>query len=177
MAKRRLTPQTRKQIQGAVNVELKAAGLGTLDEVADILAQANVDDLPTAIEAGILLGLKEELVRGTEPSKEELASMLLRVQNKLRYEFRGAFTDAFAQIKGRLPRRRGGGRKEVLATTEQKNEACDEVAALVRKKVPLKVAFARVAQRFTARLGHNVSARSVQRSWQGRSGEEENTGN
>jgi hypothetical protein len=155
MKKRRLTPQTRRRIQDAINVELRA-GLGTLDEAADFLAKASIDDLPNFTEAGILPGLKEGFDRGTEPSKEELASMLLRIENKLRYELRSRFTDTFTQIKKRLPRRRGGGRKEVL-TSEQKIEACDEVAALVRRKVPLKVAFTRLAKQFTARLGHNVS--------------------
>jgi hypothetical protein len=168
MGKRRLTPQTRKRIQDAVDAELKAAGLGALDEISEILAQAGGDDLPMLMEAGILLGIKKHLFRETEPSKEELASILSKIENKLRYKFRSTFADSFAQIKKRLPRRPGGGRKKVLATEQEKNEACDAVSELVRKKVPFKTAFARVALRFTARLGHNVSARSVQRAWQGR---------
>jgi hypothetical protein len=173
MKKRRLTPQTRKRIQDAVNAELKAAGLGALGDAADILVKAGIDDLPKVVEAGMLLGIEKQLV--FEPSSEELAAMLSGIENKLRYELRSTFTDTLVRMKKRLPRRRGGGRKEVL-TSEQKIEACDDVAALVRKKVPLKTAFARVGLRFTARLGHNVSARSVKRAWEGRSGEEDHSG-
>jgi hypothetical protein len=168
MKKRRLTPQTRKMIQDAVNAEFTAAGLGRLDEAANILTKAGIDDLPKILEAGILLGFQKQLVY--EPSKEELASALSGIKNKLRFELRSTFTDTFVRMKKRLPRRRGGGRKEVL-TSEQKVEACDEILSLVGKKVPLKIAFERVARRFTVRLGHNVSARSVKRAWQGRSGE------
>jgi hypothetical protein len=163
-----MTPETKAKIYDALAREFHEAGLGDFNEAMSLLDN-ETSYVEQGFKAGILIKLKKTLEGVPEPSAENLQKTLDNIKGKLRYELRPAILNTLQQFKKVLPRKRGGGRPQVFATAEQKAAACNSVGTLVRKGVPLRDAFQRVAREFSGKLGHSVSARTVQRAWQGRS--------
>ena len=167
--KRAMTPETRAKIIDAIAQEFHEAGMGDFNDAMRLLEEAPAYT-ELGFKVGILIRVKKILDSAVEPSAEQLEETLGNINGKLRYMLRPAILTSLKQFKKTLPYKRGGGRPRALASEEQKAAACDAVSVLVRKRVPLKEAFRRVAKEFTVRLNHDVSARSVQRAWQGRQG-------
>jgi hypothetical protein len=165
--RRKMTVGTRKKIMDAMNEELSAAGLDSFEDHSRLLDKVTADLVAPYIKVGFLLQTQKDLANMNEPSPKELEQTLANIKGKLRYRFREPLTSSLKDLKRKLPHRPGGGRTPAL-TPEQKSEACDSVAAHIRQRVPLRDALVRVAQEFTARLGHNVGARTIQRAWRRR---------
>lgn len=163
----RMSDATKKRIIAAIDEELRAGGISNFAKGAKVIDDAGLY-VAQGFNAGILVQVKEMLDAALEPPPEQLDKLIEDIKKRFIYELRPAVLKAFKELKKKLPYRRGGGRPETLPTEKDKSAACDAVSALLRKKVPLRDAFVRVAQEFTVRLGHHVSARSVQRAWQGR---------
>jgi hypothetical protein len=153
-----LSPETRKQLIAVYNEELRAAGLGTFDDLHRLIAETSTRN---TINAALLGKLEDILNRMSEPTPQELKTIVSELKGKLRYEIRPIMVQATLEIKKRVPRKRGGGRRKALAPQEE-SQACDEVSKLTRQKVPYKIALVRVGLRF------GVSARTIQRAWQRR---------
>src|SRR5438445_12658723 len=154
--KRTVSPETKKKIMEAVNEELRAIGLGTFDDVERMTQEMHPENI---VRLTILSGIEGTMNKMSEPSPQELQSVLADIKGKLRYEIRAALSKATQEIKKQLPRKPGCGRGKAL-TPEQENQACDKVAELIRRKVPYKSALMRVGQVF------GVSSRTIQRAWQ-----------
>jgi hypothetical protein len=166
--KRRMTSETKRKIIDAIGEEFQAAGLGGFDEAIHLMEEDR-SRVMQGLKGGILASAMKQFDDAPEPSAEDLEKTLGNINGKLRYDLRRVIVKALQQYKNILPYRRGGGRQKAL-TAEQRVEACDAVSALIRRgRISFKGAFLRVAQEFTRRLGHNVSARTVQRAWQARS--------
>jgi hypothetical protein len=149
---------TRRKIMEVMNEELRAAGQPTLDDLERLQTELG----PKAgIHIGILTGFIDVLNRMSEPNPQELENMVTEMRAHLRYAIRPALTKAIEQIKKQSLRMPGGGRHSAL-TREQQSQACDEMATLIRKKGPYKIALIRIGLRF------GVSSRTVQRTWQRR---------
>jgi hypothetical protein len=151
-----LRPETKKKLMSVYNDELRAAGLGTFEDVDRLVKGSR-----NTINIALLASIENILNRMSEPTAQELETIISELRGKLRYEIRPMMDKLAREIKTRLPRRRSGGRGPAL-TSKQKSEACDAVADLMRKKVPYKTALVRVGVRFV------VSARTIQRAWQKR---------
>lgn len=163
---RSMSPATKKKIIAVIDEELRTKGV-SFEEAAEVVEDAGAY-VAQGFNAGILVQVKRMLDQAQEPRPDELGQFIDDLRKRFIYELRPAAMQAFKEFKKKLPYQRGGGRPEALPTANDKSSACDAVSAHVRKGVPLKQAFMRVAQEFTTRLRHHVSARSVQRAWQGR---------
>jgi hypothetical protein len=165
--KPRMTSGTKKKVIDAIEQEFQAAGLGGFDKAVRLMEEERTYVMQ-GIKGGILASALKQFEDVPEPSAEDLEKTLDNIKGKLRYGLRPAIVKALQQYKKILPYKRAGGRRRAL-TPEQKVEACNAVSALIRRGgTSFKGAFLRVAQEFAQRLGHNVSARTVQRAWQGR---------
>lgn len=162
-----MSAATKRKIIAAFDEELRTRGVSSFEEAADVIEDAGAY-VAQGFNAGILVQVKRMLDQAEEPPPDKLDQLIGEIRKKFIYELRPAAMQAFKEFKKKLPYRRGGGRPEALPTAKDKSAVCDSVSALLRKGVPLKQAFVRVAHEFTTRLRHEVGARSVQRAWQGR---------
>src|ERR1700747_2392313 len=153
--KTKLTPKTRQKIIGIYNEELRAAGLCTFDDLKQLVAK---DDVHSTINLGLLGKLENILDRMEEPTPKELEQIISETSGKLRYAIRPTMVQVIKEVKARLLKKKKGD----SLTPQQKSAACDEVAALIRKKVPYPIALKRVGSKF------GKSARTIQRAWQNR---------
>src|SRR6266849_4699930 len=151
----RLSRETRKKLITVYNEELRAAGVGTFDDVQRVIAETST---ASTINGALLAKIEEMLNRMSEPTPQELEKIMSELKGKLRYAIRPLMVQATLEFKKRLLRKPSSGRGASL-NAEQKREACDQVAALIRKKVPYPQALMRVGQVF------GVSARTIKRAW------------
>jgi len=162
-----MSAATKRKIIAAIDKELRARGVSDFALAEDVLEEAGAY-VALGFNAGILVQVTRILDKAEEPPPDQLDQLINDMKQKFIYQLRPAAMQAFRELKKKLPYRRGGGRPESLPTANDKSLACDAVSQLVRKGFPLKEAFRKVAQEFTERLPHHVSARSVQRAWQQR---------
>src|SRR5262249_11447300 len=106
--------------------------------------------------------LEKQMDEWDEPTPEELDAILKRIKG-IRYEIRGILNEATKKVLKTLLHRLGG--RPPKLEPDQYADVCQEVANLLAKRVPLRVAFARVGAM------HNASARTIQRIWQKRPAE------
>jgi hypothetical protein len=147
----------------ALDEEFRAAGLPSFGEMIRTLSRAS-GSAPLGrkkLELGIVMGMKTAIDQMPEPSAKQLEKYLQATRGKLRYQIRQEITKSFERIKKSLPRRPGTGRRKAL-DPQLENQACDQVAALIRQKVPYPIVLKRVGERF------GVSGRTIQRAWQKR---------
>jgi hypothetical protein len=167
----KLRPETKKIILNALSEELKAAGLPSLEEAREqmeaMLKRTDQHQVEEFASSGLGMGLawtplamlEKQMDEWDEPTPKELDA-ILKTFKGIRYEIRGILNEATKKLFKTLLRRVGGRPRKL--EPDQYADVCQEIANLLAKRVPLRVAFRRVGAM------HNASARTIQRIWQKR---------
>lgn len=166
-----LQPETKRKILEAWSKEFKAAGLPTVEEarkeMETLLRKPEHYEPHEFAMSGFVSGsswtplavIDRAISEWPEPTPEELEDILKRIDG-FRFEIKPIFDEAAKKLSKSLLRRLGG--RPLVIELDEHPKICNEVLALYKMRVPLGIAFKRIAKR------HNVSAKSIQRIWQGR---------
>jgi hypothetical protein len=161
----RITPETKRIIVEAFDMQLGSIGFPPLDHARQTLEEVLRKDplgsnSETRIRLNAMVTLLDCIENSPEPTPEGLQEMLEKLKS-LPFEFRTMMDETFKSIKRNLPHKPGGGRPSSL-TLDQKREACLKVGALIGQGVSFPDALTRVARAF------GVGKRTIQRAWQKR---------
>jgi hypothetical protein len=144
----------------AATRELRASLGDAMQEQGSLIQAAFIYEINRLIKSGIK-------GKGKRCTEQELDAVLARIKASAP-ELASALRKGLKEMQGKLPRRGGPGREEVLNTTE-KREVCEQIGSLHKmgkvKRWP--DIFETVAETFRG-MGKKVSARTIKRVWESR---------
>jgi len=110
-------------------------------------------------------GLKAQLLREPEPTKDALAAQVESIR-LLPFQLRRIFPEATKEALKNWPHDPGG-RPRAL-TEQEARTVCIEIGKLISEGVPLKVAQGRLALKMSRKKSKAISPRTIQRAWRSR---------
>jgi hypothetical protein len=165
--KRRITKTISEVVSNLFNMsnetatkELRTAFGEVMQSDRSLFQAAFIYQLNRLIQAGIK-------GKGKRCTEHELEAVLMQIRASAP-EMASALRKELKEMQGRLPRRGGPGRDEILNTTE-KREACEQIGSLHKMGMIKRWSdiFENVAAAFRSR-GKEVSARTIKRVWEDR---------
>ena len=114
-----------------------------------------------------LRGMGKELARRDQVTTQEQLDKTLGEIKRMANDMPTAIRKAARIISSALPRRGGPGRQPKLKPI-QASQACDQIAAFIRRKHKLKEALQEVAKLTPILFGKKVGTRTLQKAWDNR---------